>query len=1542
MDLNRLKNRQFDIEDQADQDQLSMERGIAVIGMSAQIGDADNIEQFWEYLNQGCDLIRDFPSVRFQDADQLNKTWFHTPLPKNPVQAAYLKRVDQFDAQLHNIPPVEAEWMDPVQRLFLESAWSAIEDAGYSTESLSGKKVAVNIGYGSSDNPYHAAMWNAQPETFGVAVSGNVDAMIAGRVSYLLNLKGPAMVINTACSSSLAAVNTACQQLRDGTATMALAGGIKLILIPPDEKYKLGVEASSGRTKTLDENADGTGRGEGVVCMLLKPYLQAKEDKDHIYAVIRGTAANQDGASVGITAPNAGAQEMVIKEAWQDAGVDPLTISFIEMHGTATKLGDTAEITGIERAFRNYTDKSQFCGVGSVKSNIGHLDGAAGLAGMLKAILMLHKKQFAPSIHFNSPNKSVGLISSPVYVNDRAGSWEPECGVRRCGVSSFGISGTNCHVVLEEHVEDNKIRKKEQNTCVITASAKSKTGLKQLLTDYQNFLKKNPQCDLQQFSYTANTGRNQYSWRFAMVVNDAGEFIHQDVDEMIKQAEKNPAPVNALLKEAAGKVGTKEYDSLLKQAAKLYTDGADTNWELLYEDECPGRISIPGYPFFRERHWHEFHMDDIVNQIEEVLHPLVDECSLETEKVHVYTKRMGIDNCWELREHIINGVHVLPGTAVIEMAREALSQYTKQSYVELSQLTYLTPVMLKQGDKPRKINIVLTNENNKITVEIRSQHPDTKEWESHGILKGAAVKRDNQEQIIAVNEIKNRCEPMDEDTGPINRSIVKINGNHWDNVDELYLNKDEILVHFNMKEDIRSELADYYLHPGMLDPALNAGSYLTNGTYLPFSFQTALFEKKLPPCFYSWIKRRQPLEDSGGEFEVFDIIFCDEEGVQIGKVDEYVQKLVRNQNIYTGNRNLNSIFSEVTWVQNDRTKDTEYRPQTSVGWTVVLLRKDQYQTQQYQKLYQYFGEKTVAVFTGEDYQRISEHEYRIKNEIDDFETLLRELGADSIQRVIHLSSYRTEDEKQPLIKQMEEDLVQLKSCFTMVKALYTTGCVQQLDFNILTNYASFVIPEQTVVYPGNSALVGFGKCVRFEYGNITIRTVDFDQTTSFSAVLDEIGSNDQQYFTAYRNGIRYIQQLSELIQIENKEEHQRLLEHGTYVITGGFGGIGLELAKKMFSSSPEINVILLSRSYSDADIDEENSDRKIQKFIEIRDKYPNFHAVKADITKPEDVKHAFDFICSKYGGVNGMIHAAGIAGEGFIINKEWSRFHEVLAPKMLGSAILQQYSEKMDLDFFVTCSSGVSVFGAAGQSDYAAANAYLDGFCEYRKAKGQPALGINWTGWSEAGMAAEHNVSEENSYTLFFDNETGTDAFLKLLSGENNRMLAGRLNYEVLKKEKGILKNIITLPDEILHEGELPMSGVDDCDINNIIVDGIDKDQLDEVEQKVVYAWARSLGAKKVNVTDKFFESGGNSLLAAMLHKELDRIFPEQVSITEIFVYSTILEMAAHIKKKTADQTKQQPKKDIQEQVDIESLVSKFANGELAIDDISGMFSSHD
>ncbi|WP_166542066.1 beta-ketoacyl synthase N-terminal-like domain-containing protein [Paenibacillus lutrae] len=612
---------------------------IAIIGLSMRMPDADNLEQYWDHIKNKRDSIRQFPAARQRDSKRFITNF--TGLQEEDIQysyGGYLNEVDGFDYGFFQLSPKEASLMDPNQRLFLQTAWEAIEDAGYGGKRLTGSRTGVYLGY--ADWPvYGQYITKNQPSHVDMASVGNTPSIIASRISYLLDLKGPAFLVDTACSSSLVAVHLACTALKNNECDMAIAGGVKVCLMPVDGVFEMGIESSNHRTSTFDDSSDGTVWGEGTVALLLKPLDQAMRDHDPIHAVIKGSAINQDGTSVGITAPSAASQEKLLIQAWEAAGIDPETITYIEAHGTGTRLGDPIEVDGIRRAFRHYTDKKQFCALGSVKTNVGHLDAASGVAGLAKAIAALKNKQLPPTIHFTKPNRNIPFEHSPVYVSDRAEEWNTDGFPRRCGVSSFGFSGTNCHVILEEApIVESQAEASVAGEEIVALSAKSKAALEELIRMYLKDLPDN-QASLHDICYTANTGRGHYCFRLAVIARSKEELIRQlqrAADEGLEKCNSYGMPygehrlVNAQrddrmageltadeLRRYTGEAGelTSRFmeqppiRSQLDQLGRYYVQGADVNWELVYSSGIGKKARLPYYPFQNKRCWIEFGQD---------------------------------------------------------------------------------------------------------------------------------------------------------------------------------------------------------------------------------------------------------------------------------------------------------------------------------------------------------------------------------------------------------------------------------------------------------------------------------------------------------------------------------------------------------------------------------------------------------------------------------------------------------------------------------------------------------------------------------------------------------------------------------------------------------------------------------------------------------------------------------------------------------------------------------------------------------------------
>ena len=500
---------------------------IAIVGMGSRFPGAPDINAFWQLLVDGRDAVVEVPTERWDTQP------FYDPTPAtlgktNSRWGGFLEQIDQFDAPFFSIIPREANAMDPQQRLLLEVAWEALEHAGIAPGSLAGTSAGVFVGI--STNEYHRIQFSDAIHLDGYAGSGTSMSIAANRLSYLLNLHGPSLAIDTACSSSLVATHMACQSLRNGESSLALVGGVHL-MITPELSVALSqaqMLSGTGRCKTFDASADGYVRGEGCGVVVLKRLSDAQRDGDTVYAVITGSAVNQDGRSNGLNAPNGLAQQQVIRAALRDAGVPPQAISYVEAHGTGTVLGDPIEVQALMQVLGDGRQSDQPCLIGSVKTNIGHLEAAAGIAGLIKTALALRHGEIPPHLHLTALNPYIQLDGTPFQVAIARQPWPRGRQVHHAGVSSFGFGGTNAHVVLEQapaHPAD--VSGPDRPMHILALSARTETALQTLAARYVEYLDHHPNTILADLCATANAGRNHFAHRLVAVAADSAKLRTQ-------------------------------------------------------------------------------------------------------------------------------------------------------------------------------------------------------------------------------------------------------------------------------------------------------------------------------------------------------------------------------------------------------------------------------------------------------------------------------------------------------------------------------------------------------------------------------------------------------------------------------------------------------------------------------------------------------------------------------------------------------------------------------------------------------------------------------------------------------------------------------------------------------------------------------------------------------------------------------------------------------------------------------------------------------
>jgi 3-oxoacyl-(acyl-carrier-protein) synthase/acyl carrier protein/SAM-dependent methyltransferase len=587
---------------------------IAIVGMSGRYPQANDLSEYWDNLAHGKNSVTEVPPERWD----VHRHYDGSPATKDSKWLGAIGDIDCFDPLFFRISPQEAAYIDPQHRLFLQEAYRAFEDAGYSSSALGDMKCGVYLGIGTSEYAHLLSIRNALANA---SVTSNSSSIAAARIAYYLNLKGPAIAIDTACSSSLVAIHLACQALARRETDMALAGGVTLWLTPESFRSmsQAGMLAADGQCKAFDDSADGVVVGDGVGALVLKRLKDAQKDNDFIYGVILGSGINQDGRTNGITAPSVNSQIELERGVYAKYGIDPATITYVEAHGTGTKLGDPIELEALAAVFREKTDRKNFCALGSVKSNIGHTTCAAGVAGVQKVLLSMQHQTLVPTLHVKKENAHFDFKNSPFYVSQKTEPWNVEPGsLRRSAVSSFGYSGTNAHLVIEEYrmPAENTVPAGGRTPVIVPLSAKTTQVLRQRAQDLLAFIRTAPRpIDVLSMAYTLQTGREPMEERLAFEVTSVDQLAEKLAaylagDKRIEGAHQGRA-------EASGEgMAIIDRDDDMREAIdrwiargklskllELWVRGASFDWKKLYSGRTPQRISLPAYPFARERCW---------------------------------------------------------------------------------------------------------------------------------------------------------------------------------------------------------------------------------------------------------------------------------------------------------------------------------------------------------------------------------------------------------------------------------------------------------------------------------------------------------------------------------------------------------------------------------------------------------------------------------------------------------------------------------------------------------------------------------------------------------------------------------------------------------------------------------------------------------------------------------------------------------------------------------------------------------------------------
>jgi acyl transferase domain-containing protein/acyl carrier protein len=1526
---------------------------IAIIGMAGRFPGANDVETFWRNLRNGVEAITLFTDeellARGISAKEMNN-------PLYVKASAQLDGVDLFDASFFGYTPREAAETDPQHRLFLETAWQALEDAGYDP-SIYPDPIGVYAGCGV--NTY--LLFNLLPSGHfsdmrdisslqGLMNGNNKDSMTTA-VSYKLNLRGPGITVQTACSTSLAAVHVACRGLLNHEADMAIAGGVWVNLLHENGyHYQAGAILSpDGHCRAFDAQAGGTVIGSGVGIVVLKRLDDALADGDTIHAVVKGSAMNNDGsAKVGYTAPSVEGQAEVILAAQAIAGVSADTISYVEAHGTGTTMGDPIEIAALTQAFRESTERRGFCGIGSVKTNVGHLDAAAGVAGLIKTVLALEHQELPPSLNFERPNPQIDFSTSPFYVNAAGKSWPNGSAPRRAGVSSFGIGGTNVHVVLEE-APPAKPSGPSRNWQILALSARSGNALEAMATRLRGQLKMHPEVPLPDVAYTLQIGRKCFSQRAIALCRDNEDAINllegRDAERFLTRQVMFENPPVAFLFPGQGAqhvdmardlyenepVFRQEFDrclDLLKPhldfdlLALLYpgageTDRAASATQLAQTEVTQPALFVIEYALARLwMSWGILPEAMIGHSIGEyVAACLADVFSLE-DALHLVSMR------GRLLQKTEGGAMlavVLPETEVVPYL-DANCDLAAVNGPELCVLSGPTAA----------IDTVESSLANKDIVSRRLHvshafHSPMVEPIVPCFVDMVGKIRLRQPKIPFLSNLSGDWITSQEATDP----------NYWgrhlrgtvrfgDGLHELLDNPARILLEVGPGETLAT-LAKR--HPAVRPEQVILSSLPHPGkAHLPESGQKHLYltlgrlwlsglsvdwkgfyagesRHRVPLPTYPFERQSYWVKPGSGNTEGRD------------KAENRTPAL-RNEGNQSYARSLDDWFYAPSWQRADTVALSDdftsldglviFKDERHVGAELIAYLSSQ-------------GIVPIVVSEGSAFRREDKDHYIVRpGERHDYDLLLDAIRNDgrTIEHIFHLWSMTTATEARSLTESYTKNFFSL---FYLAQALESVGALipagKKAKITVVTNQLEDVAGNERL-RPEKAILLGPCKVIPQEYSNLICCIVDVELTSADSAakvrlvrqILAESQADSVASVVAYRGPHRWVQ-IFEPIQssapIQNCFKNC-LKQGGVYFITGGLGGIGLTLAEHL-AKTRQAKLVLLGRSefpsrenwptllatMGEAD----TTRRKIEAVMRLEALGADVLVLQADVAIQAELEMAVAQAHRRFDAIHGVIHAAGEVGSGLISAKTEAMVAQVFAPKVQGTRALQAIFKDEPLDFMFLCSSLATIAGGLSKVDYCSANAYLDAIAHAaHRESAFPVISVNWDSWREVGMAADVAMPAG----VGISPQEGVEVFERILNGVRRPQVIIStldLNTRLSQTQEDLVAQPLAFvapwkEGEQVEQGGYPRPAL------QTIFAAPDS----ELEKGIAEIWRSLLGMDAVGINDNLFELGGDSLLGIQLLSRVRARFAVELHPAEFFRSPTIGGLAALVEAKLIDE----------------------------------------
>ncbi|MGH9398365.1 MAG: SDR family NAD(P)-dependent oxidoreductase [Terriglobia bacterium] len=1486
--------------------------GIAIIGMSGRFPGARDLDQFWRNLRDGVE------SVSFFSDEQLKEAGMNPEVRQDPNYVGaggVLPDIEMFDASFFGFNPREAEAMDPQHRLFLECAWETMENGGYDPQKYSGS-VGVYAGTGFSTYFFNLYENQALASLLGghQIMIGNDKDHLTTRVSYKLNLRGPSLTIQTACSTSLVAVCVACRSLLDYQCDMALAGGSS-IAVPQGHGYfyrEGGIASPDGHCRPFDSAARGTVAGNGVGVVLLKRYADAIADRDHIRAVIRGSAINNDGGvKVGYTAPSVDGQAEVIAMAQAVAGVSPESITYIEAHGTGTPLGDPIEMAALSQVFAGVNIRNH-CAVGSVKSNIGHLDTAAGVAGLIKTVLALEDRTIPPSLHFHRPNPKLNLEGTPFYISARTSDWKSNGHPRRAGVSSFGIGGTNAHVVLEE-APQRCPSGSSRPAHLMLLSAPTASGLSSLAGRFTGYLRTSCEASIADVAYSAAVGRKTFRHRLAWVCRDP-----QEAAALLEQRPRD-------------RVFTAVSELMHRPLIFLFSgQGA----------QYPGMTAQLYHtePVFRE------HLDVCFELLERqseltvrsVLNPERDQNALAewqitqtaTAQPVLFAIEYALAKLWMAwgvkPEYMIGhsiGEYVAACLAGVFSLDDALRLIALRGRLMQSlPVGAMMAVPLPEGE----IAALLGSDLSLAAVNAPSQC--VLSGPAEAIERAAAVLAKRGADCVRLKTShafhSAMMDPIlpaftdairEVDLRPPSIPFISNVTGDWitaaDATDPQYWARHlRQCVRFSAGlERILKEPHPVLLEVGPGQALIGFArqqSRITADTVLLSSVRRA----PDPQDDFAYLLRTLGRLWIAGVEVDWHAYYSREQRLRVPLppypferkrfwIDASVRPAERGAAPLESHKK--SDISEWFYVPSWKRVDILDGSSVAEKRTWMVLSEGSVGSALAGKL-RARGHSVTVVQRGEKFEAISSHAFTIHPERgSDYAALIDELGStgQTPSDILHCWSLTPEGAIATAHHAQRDGF---HSLLHLARALSGRVSPRGAAINVISNHLHSVLSTD-FIEPMKATVLGPCIVIPQEQPGFRCRSIDVpfsDAPVILDSVLEDCTAPVADTVIAYRGGRRWVRCFEPVHFPENSAKSIPLLRpSGVYLITGGFGNIGITLAEALARCGNARLTLLTRRALPPRREWEDWLDTNSRDDV-IRERIRAVRALEAlgarvlvingDVTQRGQMHAAIERTLECFGDLNGVIHAAGaMDASEFRPASQTDRTvaERHFAPKIIGTEILEDVLRGRELDFCMLMSSLSTVLGGLNLSAYAAANSFMDAFAEKQNQQQHTRwISVNWDGWRfEKGSAAPSE--------FFLTPAEGAEVFRRVLARKNvTRVVVSTGNLDrrldLWVRLKSGLGEIDELSESVAAVHERPQLETAYFSPRNAL------------EQMVADVWQAVLGVSSVGVQDNFFELGGNSLVAIQLISRLRDLFQVDIEITALFELPTIAQLTRHIEGK--------------------------------------------